>query len=35
MNFRPFDPKRDLDAVQRIWEEIGWIDRDEEMMRNI
>ena len=30
MNFRPFDPKRDLDAVQRIWEEIGWIDRDEE-----
>ena len=30
IKFRPFDPKHDLAAVRRIWEEIGWIDRDEE-----
>lgn len=30
MTFRPFDPEKDLTAVRRIWEEIGWIDRDEE-----
>lgn len=30
MLFRPFDPQRDLNAVRRIWEEIGWIDRDED-----
>lgn len=30
MNFRPFDPKRDKKAARRIWEETGWIDRDED-----
>lgn len=30
MKFRPFDPKRDQKNIRRIWEEIGWIDRDDE-----
>lgn len=30
MKFRPYDPQRDQKAVRRIWEEIGWIDRDED-----
>lgn len=30
MEFRPLDLKRDLASVRRIWEEIGWIDRDED-----
>ncbi len=29
MKFRPFDPKQDKKAVRRIWEETGWIDRDD------
>lgn len=24
--YRPYDPDRDLAAVQRIWREVGWID---------
>lgn len=28
MKSRPFEFKRDLKAVRRIWEEIGWIDND-------
>lgn len=27
---RGFDPSRDLDAVRRIWREVGWIDKDED-----
>lgn len=30
MKFRRLDLKKDLSAVRQIWEEIGWIDRDEE-----
>lgn len=30
MKLRPLDISNDLKAVRRIWEEIGWIDRDEE-----
>ncbi len=28
MDLRPYDPQRDLDAVLRIWREVGWIDGD-------
>ncbi len=28
MEIRPFDKKRDLSAIQRIWYEIGWIDSE-------
>lgn len=28
MNFRPYDPERDMDAVHRIWQEVGWIDKE-------
>ena len=30
MKFRRLDLKKDLSAVRQIWEEIGWIDRDED-----
>jgi len=30
MQIRPLDPHKDLNAIRRIWEEIGWIDRDED-----
>lgn len=26
MNFRPYEPETDLDAVLRIWHEVGWIE---------
>lgn len=29
MTIRPLDLKKDFAAVRRIWEEIGWIDRDD------
>ncbi len=29
MQFRPYDPDRDLDAVRRIWRECGWIETDQ------
>ncbi len=28
MNFRPYNPERDKDAVHRIWQETGWIDKE-------
>lgn len=28
MSIRLYDPKKDFDAVRRLWEEIAWIDRD-------
>lgn len=30
MDFRPYDPESDRDAVHRIWREIGWIEDGEE-----
>lgn len=30
ISFRPFEPERDKEAVHRIWEEAGWIDRGDE-----
>lgn len=30
MNYRPYDPEKDREAAQGIWEEIKWIDRDDE-----
>ena len=27
--YRPFDHERDMEAVQRIWIEVGWNDADE------
>lgn len=29
MSVRPYDPDQDLDAVRRIWREVGWIDSDD------
>ncbi len=29
MSIRLYDPKKDFDAVRRLWEEIAWIDRDD------
>ena len=26
MNIRPYDPSTDLESLQRIWREVGWID---------
>ncbi len=28
MHFRPFNPEKDKEAVQRIWLETGWIEKD-------
>ncbi len=28
MHFRPYNPEVDFDAVTRIWQEVGWIERD-------
>ena len=28
MEIRPYQPERDLEAIQRIWYEIGWIDSE-------
>ncbi len=28
--FRPFDHAKDMKAVQRIWQEVGWIEDDED-----
>ena len=30
-NIRPFDYANDLDAVKRIWQEVGWVDEEEEI----
>jgi predicted acetyltransferase len=30
MNFRPYDSKKDRDAIHRVWNEIRWTDNDEE-----
>ena len=30
MPFRSYDPKKDRDAVHRIWREIGWLEKDKE-----
>ena len=29
MPFRDFDMKQDMKAVQRIWQECGWVDESE------
>lgn len=29
LDIRPYDRDRDLDAVDRIWREVGWLDEDE------
>ena len=29
MTHRAYDPKRDREAVERIWREVGWVDSDE------
>jgi hypothetical protein len=29
MDFRPYDEKRDRDAVRRIWKEVGWLQEGE------
>jgi len=26
MNFRPYDAKKDREAIHRIWREVGWMD---------
>ncbi|MCK4247528.1 MAG: GNAT family N-acetyltransferase [Methanomicrobia archaeon] len=28
--FRDYDPKKDREAVHRIWKEIGWLEKDQE-----
>lgn len=28
MNFRPYDPQKDLPAMERIWREVGWLDTE-------
>ena len=30
MSIRPYNAEKDFDAVRRLWEEIAWIDRDDE-----
>ena len=30
MNIRPYDPKRDREAVRRIWREVRWIKNEEQ-----
>jgi predicted acetyltransferase len=30
MKFRYYDPKKDLPAITRIWQEAGWIEKDEQ-----
>jgi len=30
MTIRPLELKQDFAAVRRIWEEIGWIDRNDD-----
>jgi hypothetical protein len=30
IEFRDYDPAKDKDAVHRIWEEIGWIEKEED-----
>jgi len=30
LNIRPYDPKKDTHAVHRIWQEIHWIEKEEE-----
>ncbi len=27
MRVRPYDPEKDLDALKRMWQEVGWIER--------
>ena len=29
MTFRDFDMKQDMKAVQRIWQECGWVNESE------
>ena len=29
-DIRPFDYDKDLDAVKRLWREVGWVDADSE-----
>jgi predicted acetyltransferase len=37
MDIRPFDRKRDLKSVERIWQEVGWVDSPSEaaMVRHL
>ena len=29
MKFRAYDPDKDVEAIHRIWHEVGWIEKDE------
>lgn len=35
MQFRPYDPERDREAVHRIWREIGWIEAGKEEIMDV
>lgn len=30
LDIRAYDPSRDLEAVDRIWREVGWLDKDDD-----
>jgi hypothetical protein len=30
MDYRPYDPAKDKEAIQRIWREIGWLEKGKE-----
>jgi len=32
MGFRAYEPDRDKDAVCRIWREVGWLEKKEEIL---
>ncbi len=35
MEYRNYDPKRDKDAVHRIWRETGWLEKDKEEVMDL
>jgi len=35
MKYRNYDPKRDKEAVHRIWREVGWLEKDKEEVMDL
>ncbi|GAI42434.1 unnamed protein product, partial [marine sediment metagenome] len=35
MKYRQYDHKRDKKAIQRIWHEIGWLEKGKEEIANL